>query len=344
MRSSGLFTSSKGWGVVIPRGARVCLVSEPRAFRAAGRAALAELKKRQAKVSTFMLPAGEKAKTWASVEKLLSFMLREGLGRDAFLVAAGGGAVTDSAGFAAAIYLRGIPWVSYPTTALGQLDAGLGGKTGINLPEGKNLAGAFHEPAAVVCDAALLAGLPPAELAAGLAEALKIGLVFEPALWRAISGNWLALASGRAPKPLEDVVRRTASWKLRVVAKDPYETAGARELLNFGHTVGHALESAAGYGRLRHGEAVVWGMRAALRLSIVLCSLPLREADAVEGFLEKISVPLPRLPAGRVMTAMKKDKKARGGVLRLVLLKGLGRPVTLPVDARLVRKVVEDLR
>ena len=166
---SRLFIKAKGWGVVIPRGTRVCLVSEPRAFKAAGRAALAELKKRGARASIFLLPAGEKAKTWLAVEKLLSFMLREGLGRDSFLVAVGGGAVTDPAGFAAAIYLRGIPWVSYPTTALGQLDAGLGGKTGINLPEGKNLAGAFHDPAAVVCDAALLSRLPPAERAAGLA-------------------------------------------------------------------------------------------------------------------------------------------------------------------------------
>ena len=138
-------------------------------------------------------------------------------------------------------------------------------------------------------------------------------------------------------------MRRTAVWKLKVVARDPLEKAGARELLNFGHTIGHAFESAAGYGRLRHGEAVVWGLRAAVRLSTVLAGLPLKEADAVEGFLEKISVPLPRLSADRVLAAAAKDKKARAGVLRFVLLRALGKPVTRPVDARLVRKVVEDL-
>lgn len=337
---SRLYTRGAAWAREIPRGASVCLVSEPRAYRAAGRKILSALKGRR--VSTFLLPSGEKAKTWEAVSQVLSHLLQSGLRRDGWLVAVGGGAVTDAAGFAAAIYLRGIPWISVPTTALGQLDGGLGGKTAINLPEGKNLAGAFHEPVAVVCDARLLASLPARERAAGLAEALKIGLVFEPALFRLIARNWGRLVRGDAAL-LARVVAKAAGWKLRVVASDPRETKGRRELLNFGHTLGHALENAAGHGALRHGEAVVWGLRAALRLSVALAGLPLREADEAESFLESISVPLPRSSVDKIMAAAARDKKVRAGAWRFVLLRRLGRPVTLPVEPRLARAVAEGL-
>jgi 3-dehydroquinate synthase len=328
------------------RGVRqVALVSEARALRLCG----ADIKRALAKarIETFVhrLPEGEEAKTWSSVQALLSGMLSQGLGRDGAVVALGGGAVTDAAGFAASIYLRGVPWISCPTTLLGQLDSGLGGKTAINLPQGKNLAGTFYDPAAVVCDSEWLSTLPVRERVSGLAEGLKYGLVFDPALWALMTRRWKDLV-GADEALVGAVVRRGAGWKLRVVAKDPRETAGPRELLNFGHTLGgHALEKAAGIGRLRHGEAVIWGMRAAIRLSVAAAGLPLEDADRVEGFLESLGVEPPRgVKAGAILAAAQSDKKARAGKLRFVLLRALGRPVvTDRVAPAAVKMVVEDL-
>lgn len=303
------------------------LVSEARVRGLFGPAVEAAIKRRGFRVYGHGLPEGEKAKTWRTVEGLLRAMLRQGLGRDSGLVALGGGAVTDAAGFAAAVYLRGIPWISVPTTLLGQLDSGLGGKTGINLPEGKNLAGAFHEPLRTVCDTSFLKSLPERERISGLAEAVKVGLVFDPALWRYLRGRWDGLLAGEEG-PTAEVVRRSASWKLRIVAQDPRETLGSREFLNFGHTLGHALETACGHGALRHGEAVVWGMRAALRLSAARAGFGRGQAREVEKFLAAIPLPrFPRVSAERLLEIARRDKKVRAGKLRLVLLKRLGRPV-----------------
>ena len=323
---------------------RVALVSEPRAMRLYGAAVRRALLKAGVEASVHLLPEGEEAKTWAAVERLLGAMLSEGLGRDCGVAALGGGAVTDAAGFAAAVFLRGVPWASLPTTLLGQLDSGLGGKTAINLPHGKNLAGAFHEPAVVVCDPEWLGTLPERERVSGLAEALKYGLVFDPGLWRLLVNRWQALLDGE-PRLTAAVVRNGAGWKLRTVARDPYERKGPRELLNFGHTLGHALEKAAGVGRLRHGEAVIWGMRAATRLSVPFAGLSISEADAIEAFLETLPVPVPRgVTADSVLKAARSDKKARAGRLRFVLLRRPGRPVvTDAVPEAAVRSVVKDL-
>lgn len=323
---------------------RAVLVSEHRAMRLYGASVRRALSRAGVSHFTHLLPEGEQAKTWTAVERLLGAMLYGGLGRDSAVVALGGGAVTDAAGFAAAVFLRGVPWASLPTTLLGQLDSGLGGKTAINLPHGKNLAGAFHEPSVVVCDPEWLATLPERERLSGLAEALKYGLVFEPALWRLIVNRWEALMDGD-PRLTSTVVRHGAGWKLRIVGRDPYERKGPRELLNFGHTLGHALEKAAGLGRLRHGEAVIWGMRAALRLSVPFGGLAIAEADACEAFLETLPVPVPRgLRPASVLAAARSDKKARAGRLRFVLLRRPGRPlVTGAVPDAAVLSVVKDL-
>ena len=323
---------------------RAVLVSEPRALRLCGGPVRRALERAGVEHFVHLLPEGEEAKTWAAVESLLGAMLGRGLGRDGAVVALGGGAVTDAAGFAAAIYLRGLPWASLPTTLLGQLDSGLGGKTAINLSYGKNLAGAFHEPAVVVCDCEWLSTLPPRERLSGLAEALKYGLVFDPSLWRLITSRWAALLDGDAALPAA-VVRRGAAWKLKIVARDPHETKGPREWLNFGHTLGHALEKAAGVGRLRHGEAVIWGMRAALRLSVAYAGLSLREADAAENFLESLPVPVPRgIKPAAVVEAARSDKKARAGRLRFILLARPGKPVvTGAVPDAAVKAVVQEL-
>lgn len=270
-------------------------------------------------------------------------MLEGGLGRDAALIALGGGSVTDAAGFAAAVFLRGIPWVSIPTTMLGQLDSGLGGKTGINLAGGKNLAGAFHRPAAVVCDGDVLKTLPPRERVSGLGEALKYGLAFDAKLWSLMVRDWDKLAAGDARLTAE-IVRRGASWKRKIVAQDPYETKGPRELLNFGHTLGHALESAAGLGVLRHGEAVIWGMRAALRLSVKRAGLSPANALEADRFLAGIPVPVPRrLDPHRLVAETKRDKKARAGAVRFVLLRAVGRPVVKPVPEAEILAVAQEL-
>ncbi len=338
---AGAASRAKGWAKGLGASRRVMLVSEPEAHRRFGSGVARALRGAGLETATHLLPRGEGAKKWGAVEGLLGAMLDANLGRDAGLVALGGGAVTDAAGFAAAVYLRGIPWVSVPTTLLGQLDSGLGGKTGINLPQGKNLAGAFHQPVSVVCDTAFLASLPERERVSGLAEALKYGLVFEPGLWSYIRKNWASLRRGD-PAATAFVVRRGAAWKLKVVAKDEREK-GPRELLNFGHTLGHALEAAAGLGRLRHGEAVIWGMRAALRLSVSHAGLPQAEFIDADAFLAAIPLPLPRVDLRRLMTAARRDKKAREGRLRFVLLRRLGRPVVLPVEEEAVASVAKEL-
>jgi 3-dehydroquinate synthase len=333
----GARLQARAWTRGLSASGRVALVSESGVWRRFGPGVERALKGARLTVLRHLLPSGESAKSWDAVEGLLEAMLDGGLGRDSALVALGGGSVTDAAGFAAAVYLRGIPWVSVPTTMLGQLDSGLGGKTGINLAGGKNLAGAFHRPTAVVCDSAVLKTLPPRERVSGLGEALKYGLVFEPKLWSLMVREWDSLAAGDERLTAE-VVRRGAAWKRKVVARDLYERKGPRELLNFGHTLGHALESASGLGVLRHGEAVIWGMRAALRLSVKRAGLSASAALEADRFLAGIPVPVPRrVDPRRLLAAAKRDKKARAGSVRFVLLRAIGRPVVMPVpDAEIL--------
>lgn len=333
---------SGAWARGLAPDRRVCLVGDETTLRLYGAAARRALSRAGHETLVFRVPRGEAAKTWPVVERLMGAMLDAGLGRGGAVAALGGGAVTDAAGFAASIYLRGVPWASLPTTVLGQLDGGLGGKTAVNLPHGKNLAGSFHEPAVVVCDPLTLRTLPARELVSGLAEAVKTAWLFDPPLWRLIASRWDELCEGR-PEPLTRVVRACARWKLAVVREDPREKTGRRELLNLGHTLGHALEKAAGFGALRHGEAVVWGLRAMLRLSVRRAGLPIAAAAELEDFLA--GVPVPRLDGVRaadVLAAAKRDKKARAGRLRFILLRAVGRPAVVdglaPAEAARVVK------
>lgn len=328
------------WSRVV--GKRVCLVTEPEVHRRFGKRLLAALQRRGTAAALHLLPSGEAAKTLAAASKIYATLSRAGIGRDGGLLALGGGAVTDAAGFAAATYLRGIAWVSVPTTLLGQVDSGLGGKTGVNLPEGKNLVGAFHAPRAVVCDLATLDSLPLREVISGLGEAVKYGLVFDRRFFDRMRRDWDRLLA-LDPAALAPVVRRCAAEKLRVVAQDERETLGVRELLNFGHTVGHALEAEAGYGELRHGEAVVWGMRAALALSLMKTGLPQNDALDAGRFLASIPVPRPRVRPDRLVARMYRDKKVQDGRLRFVLLRRIGRPVVVEVTAKEARDSLEVL-
>jgi 3-dehydroquinate synthetase/shikimate kinase len=236
------------------------------------------------------------------------------IGRDGTIVAYGGGTTTDLAGFVAATYLRGVRWIALPTTLLGQVDAAIGGKTAIDLPEGKNLVGAFHYPDQVVIDPAVLSTLPAEEHRNGMAEVIKTGLLAGRPLWEL---------------PAEEMIRACAAFKAAVCLADPYERTGRREILNLGHTFGHALEAASGYA-LAHGEAVALGLVAALRLSGI-------ELPAV---LDSKPVPVDR---ERAWGALQRDKKMRDGRIRLVLLEELGKPVVREADAAEVRAALDEL-
>jgi 3-dehydroquinate synthase len=279
-------------------------------------------------------PVSEASKSLPEAEAMCEALAERGLGRDGFVVAVGGGILTDLAGFAAAIYLRGVPWISVPTTLLAQVDAGLGGKTGANLRAGKNLAGAFHQPRAVVCDPDALTTLPPRELWSGLAEVVKCALLAPqedaggvPLIERCEQSLEKAAEGGR--EALAALVEACMRVKARIVAADERE-GGARAFLNLGHTVGHAVEAATGYQRFTHGEAVALGLRGALRLSH---SRKLLDKPSLQRALDlvarlKIAVDRRFSPEEReaAIAALSHDKKARGGKIRFVLLAGLGGP------------------
>jgi shikimate kinase / 3-dehydroquinate synthase len=266
--------------------------------------------------ATHLVPAGETAKTFAEAERLWSALTLE---RSSTLVAVGGGSTTDLAGFVAATYMRGIEWIPVPSTLVGQVDAAIGGKVGIDLPEAKNLVGAFHWPAATVIDTELLETLPSEERLNGLAEVVKTGLLAGAPLWEL---------------DLSEQVRRCAAWKAAVSLRDPREQS-ERAHLNLGHTFAHALEAASGY-RVAHGRAVALGLLAALRLSGLE-----EEARTVEELLAPTPVEVDR---ERAWTAFQRDKKTRHGRVRLVLLEAPGKPyITDDVDPRRVRAALDAL-
>jgi len=274
--------------------------------------------------ATIAIPPGEGAKTWEQAGRVLRGLAAAGMEHDDHVVALGGGVVGDLAGFCAATYQRGVPVVQLPTTLVAQVDSAYGGKTGVDLPEGKNYAGAYHQPAAVLADPAVLVTLPPAELAAGWAEVIKTALIAGGALWE------------RARDPATDVdadlVLACARTKLAVVAEDERDQ-GRRQVLNLGHTVGHAIETATGYERYRHGEAVGLGLLAALTLS----GQPLLRAEVAE-LLAARGLPVtldPAVDRAAVLAALEGDKKRRGGRVGFVL-------VEAPGDVRTGRAVEPD--
>ncbi|HXR38403.1 MAG TPA: 3-dehydroquinate synthase [Terracidiphilus sp.] len=269
------------------------------------------------------LETGESHKTMASVEKLLRQMARAGGDRGSLLIAFGGGIVGDVGGFLAAIFMRGIPYVQVPTTLLAQVDSSVGGKTGVNLPEGKNLVGSFNHPLAVFADIGVLGTLPDRELRAGLMESVKAGIIRDRALVRFMEEHADEVL-GRDAKALEKVIAASIRMKAGVVNRDEREN-GLRMILNLGHTAGHALEQATGYKTLLHGEAVGWGMIAALYLARKRGTIGAHQFDRLEHLIHLYG-PLPplKLKAKKVVAATGGDKKNRGGVRRFVLPVGIG--------------------
>jgi 3-dehydroquinate synthase len=275
-----------------------------------------------------ILPDGEPHKTlnhWSGIiDRLVEIQAR----RDATVIALGGGVVGDISGFAAATYMRGIRLLQAPTTLLAQVDAAVGGKTGVNHVRGKNLIGAFHQPAAVVADTATLDTLPPREFGAGLAEVVKYGAVMDTALLEWLEGSVNAIGE-RRPEALRHLVTRSVENKARIVSADEFE-AGIRAILNFGHSFGHALEAVTAYTDYLHGEAVAIGMVIAARLSERRGLCPQGTAARLCGLLQALELPYEvphRVPTAVLVEAMGLDKKARAGGLRLILLQQPGEAV-----------------
>jgi len=274
------------------------------------------------------LPDGEQHKTLATVESILTRMLESRLDRGSTLIAFGGGVVGDIAGFAAAIYQRGIDFVQVPTTLLSQVDSSVGGKTGVNHPLGKNMIGAFHQPRAVIIDTDTLRTLPERELRAGVAEIIKYGLIQDADFFAWLEEHLEALLA-LSPDVVSEAIQRSCACKAEVVASDERES-GRRAILNLGHTFGHAIEAGMGYGQWLHGEAVGTGMAMAARMSERMGWISTPERERAERLLARAGlalVPPPELTAERFRELMAIDKKVMDGRLRLVLLRGIGSAV-----------------
>lgn len=287
-----------------------------------------------------VVQAGEASKSMEVLSEVIDRMIAAGLDRKSLLVALGGGVVGDLAGFVAAIYYRGIPYVQIPTTVVSQVDSSVGGKTGVNAPGGKNLIGAFHHPKLVLADTATLLTLPAREFNEGFAEVIKHAAIRDAAM--------LDELDPAKREGLAGLIARNVGIKARIVEADEKEITGERALLNFGHTVGHAIEQTAGYGRYLHGEAISIGLVAALRLSVQNAGLPQADADRVESVLEAFQLPV-RVPGdlstGALMDALLRDKKFESGHVRFVLLERLGSAfLSTAVSVEAIRAAIDGLR
>ncbi len=291
------------------------------------------------RVAHVVIPPGEQEKTLERFGELMSALAALGASRDATLVALGGGVVGDMTGFAAACWMRGVRFVQLPTTLLAMVDSSVGGKTAVDLPEGKNLVGAFHQPAAVIADTDTLTTLPERELHAGLAEVIKYGALGDAAFFDWVDANAAALRA-RDPEALAHAIATSCTHKAGIVARDETET-GERMLLNFGHTFGHAIEAEQGFGGLVHGEAVAVGMVLAARLSASLGFAPAADTDRLIAALGALGLPtdLPQgLDAAALLQRMRLDKKNLSGTLRLILWRGIGKAfVATGIDEAAVR-------
>jgi 3-dehydroquinate synthase len=331
-------------GQLLPRRGRVGIISNPRVFDLYGRDVKRSLKAAGFKTLEWLMPEGERYKSFSILKKAVTFLSENRFERDDLVMALGGGVVGDLAGFSAAIYLRGLPLIQVPTTLLSQIDSSVGGKTGINLPTGKNLVGAFHQPSSVFIDTETLASLPPRELVSGFCEMVKQALISDTSLFemtvnclqkQPANGDLLRSAE------FENLIAAQCSFKASIVANDERESTSrtdvkSRRVLNFGHTTAHALETITNYRYFRHGEAVGYGMLVAGELSR---NLGLIDSGELKTLRDAVGLcgPLPRaanLDTGAIMRALKHDKKSVDGQINWVLLEGIGRPKI--VEGRLI--------
>lgn len=336
----GLLASPAAWQG-LPRATLGVIVTNTTVDPLHGDALRRALAPHHARISTLVLPDGEAHKDWSTLNLVFDHLLSQGADRKTVLYALGGGVVGDMTGFAAASYMRGVPFVQVPTTLLAQVDSSVGGKTAINHPLGKNMIGAFYQPCRVVCDLDTLDTLPPRELSAGLAEIIKYGPIADLAFLDWIEANLGALLA-RDRAALTHAVRRSCEIKAWVVGQDERES-GLRAILNFGHTFGHAIEAGLGYGEWLHGEAVGCGMVMAADLSAELGLVPAAFVDRLTRIVERAGLPAagPAFGAARYLELMRLDKKAEAGEIRFVVVESPGRAGVRPAPDALVARVIE---
>jgi len=311
-------------------GQRCAVVSDQAVARRYRKPTLDSLKAAGFEPAFITQPVGEKAKSLGNVQKLYQQLAQHRLERGSFIIALGGGVVGDLAGFGAATYLRGIDFVQAPTTLLAQVDSSVGGKVGVNLPAGKNLVGAFHQPRLVLCDLDTLGTLPKREFAAGMAEVIKYGIIYDAKLFARLERDLPKLLA-QDPATLAAVIARCCQIKAEVVAQDEKE-AGLRAILNFGHTIGHALEAISKYGKYLHGEAISIGQVAAAKISQAQTGLPSDDVERITALFERTGLPtsvkLTAPQMKRLLAAMKLDKKVSAGKINFVLAQKIGQVIT----------------
>nr|WP_187322999.1 3-dehydroquinate synthase [Paracidovorax avenae] len=341
---AGLLGDARTYGA-LPKAACALVVTNETVAPLYAEPLRAALSAHYAEVVLAVLPDGEEHKDWPTLNRIFDTLLSHGCDRKTVLFALGGGVVGDMTGFAAASYMRGVPFVQVPTTLLAQVDSSVGGKTAINHPLGKNMIGAFYQPQLVVCDLATLATLPARELSAGLAEVIKYGPIADMELLAWLEDHIEALRAGDHAA-LAHAVRRSCEIKAWVVGQDERE-AGLRAILNFGHTFGHAIEAGMGYGVWLHGEGVGAGMVMAAELSRRLGLVDGAFTARLRRLVERAGLPVrgavldPADNAGRYLELMRLDKKSEGGEIRFVVIDGPGRAAVRPAPDALVREVID---
>lgn len=290
------------------------------------------------------LPTGEDAKSFTAMEKAFSHILKAGCDRSSTFLALGGGVVGDVTGFIAATFMRGVDYIQIPTTLLAMVDSSIGGKTGINLSEGKNLAGVFWQPKAVVVDPEVLATLPEREFTSAMGEVIKYGAILDRKLFDSVSNNMNDLITGNNSSLLLEIITSCAKIKADVVATDEKER-DQRRILNFGHTIGHALETYFGFETLRHGEAISYGMIAAGKLSSEYLKLTFDNCELLKQTINKLPLPdLPKFDSLKVLQIMRNDKKVQKGSLHFILLEDIGNAVVQNnISDKSIINVLEDL-
>jgi 3-dehydroquinate synthase len=340
---AGLLAHFGGECARLKLGSRCAIITDTNAGRKFAKPVYESLVKAGFEPVLITVPAGETAKSLKSVQSCYDQLAAHRLERKSFIVALGGGVVGDLAGFVAATYLRGIPFVQIPTTLLAQVDSSVGGKTGVNLRAGKNLVGAFYQPRLVLCDLDTLKTLPEREFRAGLAEVIKYGIIYDAKLFAQLERDLPNLLK-RNQKTLAPVIARCCEIKAEVVGKDETED-GLRAILNFGHTIGHAIENSYGYGKFLHGEAISIGQVAAAIFSAQLAGLSGRDAGRIRDLIKRAGLPvqikLNLSQRKKLFAAMKLDKKVSGGEVKFVLAQKIGRVVWgQKVPQSLIEKVL----
>ena len=307
------------------QGQKWVIFSQNEIFNLYGDSLLGELKSNSFQIEKFILPDGENAKSLSALDGIFSQLIELGCDRSSTFLALGGGVVGDSAGFIAATFMRGVDYIQIPTTLLAMVDSSIGGKTGVNLPAGKNLVGAIWQPKAVVIDPKLLESLPEREISSAMGEVIKYGSILDKDLFNLVADNMDDLLNLSNVKLLTEVIGCCAKLKADIVAEDERE-GDKRRILNFGHTIGHALETHFGFDTLRHGEAVAYGMLAAGKLSTQISNFQFQYFEMLQDTIQKLPLPkLPEFEPEQILQIMQRDKKVKDGKIHFVLLEELGK-------------------